>query len=148
MVIVLPDAGRFEEIVGSLDAAFLDEATAAATVRDVSLVMPKFEFTSEFSLKETLAELGIADAFDPGLADFTGITERRELFVQEVVHQAFISVDETGTEAAAATAVIAGLTAVADPPVPVRIDRPFVFMIEHGSTGEILFLGQVTNPAG
>lgn len=150
MVIVMPDEGRFDEIVAELDAEFVAGAVAEAPLRDVSLAMPKFEFKSEFSLQSALIDMGIAEAFRPpgdgSGADFTGITERRELFIQDVIHQAFIAVDETGTEAAAATAVIIGLTAVADPPIPVTIDRPFVFMIEHSSTGEILFMGQVTNP--
>ena len=80
-------------------------------------------------------------------ADFTGITEQRELFIQDVVHQAFIAVDEQGTEAAAATAVVIGLTAAPIDPVALRIDRPFLFLIEHASTNEVLFLGQVTDPS-
>ena len=150
MAIVLPDEGKFNEITAGLDVRFLADASAAATTRDVNLALPKFEFESQFSLSPALATLGMVEAFvgpssDAG-ADFTGITNERELFIQDVVHQAVISVDETGTEAAAATAVSVGLTSVADPPVPVTIDRPFVFMIEHTGTGEILFLGQVTNP--
>ena len=150
MAIVLPDEGKFNEITAGLDVRFLADASAAATTRDVNLALPKFEFESQFSLSSALATLGMVAAFvgpssDAG-ADFTGITNERELFIQDVVHQAVISVDETGTEAAAATAVSVGLTSVADPPVPVTIDRPFVFMIEHTGTGEILFLGQVTNP--
>lgn len=151
MVVILPDTGRFDEIAGRLDGQFLADAKAAAGTADVDLLMPKFEFRSEFSLSSALQDLGMLEAFvapsgDQG-ADFTGITAERELFIQEVVHQAFITVDETGTEAAAATAVSIGLTAIADPPTPVVLDRPFMFLIEHESTGEILFIGQVTNPA-
>lgn len=150
MVIVMPDEGRFDEIVAELDTELVAAAAAEAPLRDVNLALPKFEFKSEFSLQPALIGMGMAEAFkapgDVSGADFTGITERRELFIQDVVHQAFIAVDETGTEAAAATAVIVGLTAVADPPIPVTIDRPFVFMIEHTSTGEMLFVGQVTSP--
>lgn len=151
MVAIVPEEGRFEEISAQLDSGFLAEATAAATTRDIDLAFPKFEFTSEFGLSKTLQDMGIVEAFasptaDSG-ADLTGMTEQRELFVQDVVHQAFVSVDETGTEAAAATAVIIGLTSVGDPPLPVKVDRPFIFMIEHSSTGELLFIGQVVDPA-
>ena len=152
MIVIMPDEGRFGEIVAELDASFVTDALDKADSREVNLAFPKFEFTSEFSLGSVLADLGMSEAFispteDSG-ADFTGITEERELFIQEIVHQAFVKVDETGTEAAAATAVIIGLTAVEDPPIRVEVNRPFVFLIEHSSTGEILFLGQVINPAG
>ncbi len=83
----------------------------------------------------------------PGGADLTGMTAERELFVHEVVHQAFIAVDEEGTEAAAATAVIVGLEMAAPGYATVVIDRPFLFLIEHDATGEILFIGQVTDPS-
>lgn len=151
MIVILPDEGRFDDIVGQLDGGFVADALADISSREVDLAFPKFEFTSEFSLSGVLAELGMSEAFvapteDRG-ADFTGITEERELFIQEIMHQAFVKVDETGTEAAAATAVIIGLTSVEDPPVRVEVNRPFVFLIEHSSTGEILFLGQVTNPS-
>ncbi len=151
MIVIMPDEGRFDDIVAQLDAGFVADALGRVSGQEVNLAFPKFEFTSEFSLSNVLAELGMSEAFvapteDSG-ADFTGITEERELFIQEVLHKAFVKVDETGTEAAAATAVIIGLTAVEDPPVRVEIDRPFVFLIEHSSTGAILFLGQVTNPA-
>jgi serpin B len=80
-------------------------------------------------------------------ADLSGMTGGRELFIAEVVHQAFISVDETGTEAAAATAAIAQLRAAPLETVQLTVDRPFLFAIEHTSTGEVLFLGQVTDPS-
>lgn len=151
MIVIMPDEGRYNDVVGRLDADFVVDALGQVGSQEVNLAFPKFEFTSEFSLSGVLAEMGMSEAFVPpagdGGADFTGITEERELFVQEVVHKAFVKVDETGTEAAAATAVIIGLTAVEDPPVRVEVNRPFVFLIEHSSTGEILFLGQVTNPA-
>jgi serpin B len=151
MVVVLPEEGRFDEIAAQLDSRFLDAASNSATTRDIDLAFPKFEFTSEFGLSKALQDMGMVEAFaapsPDGGADFTGMTEQRELFIQDVVHQAFVSVDETGTEAAAATAVIVGLTSVADPPLLVKVDRPFIFMIEHSSTGELLFIGQVADPA-
>lgn len=152
MLVVLPDEGRFAEIRDGLDTAALDAIRSALSGREVVLGLPKFEIRSDVGLVPVLTELGMAEAFAPPAADagadFTGITESRELYVSEVVHQAFIAVDEMGTEAAAATAVILSLTsAPLDPPVPMTIDRPFLYFIEHSSTGEILFLGQVTDPS-
>lgn len=145
MLVILPDEGRFEEIAARLDGKLIAELAANSSTRDIELAMPKFEFRSEFSLPEALRSLGMVDAF--GDADFTSIEPSGQLFIQDVIHQAFIAVDETGTEAAAATAVIAGFTAAGEPPLALAIDRPFLFIIEHSSTGEILFLGQVANPA-
>jgi serpin B len=150
MLIVLPEAGGFEDFAARLDPATLEAIRQEESTHQVALTMPRFEFRSEFALKPALEELGMVAAFTepslPGGADLTGMTPRRELFVHEVVHQAFITVDEQGTEAAAATAVIIGLES-APPPATVTIDRPFLFLIEHESTGEILFIGQVTDPS-
>jgi serpin B len=110
--------------------------------------MPQFKFESQFSLKDTLAEMGMRDAFSPEDADFSGMTGNPELFISDVVHKAFVAVDEAGTEAAAATAVIVGTTSVpTEPPVEVTIDRPFIFLIRDIQTGAILFVGRVLNPA-
>ena len=148
MVVVLPDAGRFEEVAAALSSDDLD-VTVAGEQREVDLTMPKFEFEAQFGLKTALQELGMVEAFNPppgpGTADFSGITEGSELYVQDVVHKSFIKVDEHGTEAAAATAVILGLTSLPQR-ATLTLDRPFLFAIKHRSTGEILFIGQVTNP--
>jgi len=148
MVVVLPDAGRFEEVAAALSSNDLD-VTVAGEQREVDLTMPKFEFEAQFGLKNALQELGMVEAFNPppgpGTADFSGITEGSELYVQDVVHKSFIKVDEQGTEAAAATAVILGLTSLPQR-ATLTLDRPFLFAIKHRSTGEILFIGQVTNP--
>ena len=89
------------------------------------------------------------DAFDPDRADFSGMDGARDLFISDVLHKAFVAVDEKGTEAAAATAVIMELTsAPADEPISFTIDRPFLYLIRDGQTGTILFLGRVVNPAG
>ena len=79
-------------------------------------------------------------------ADFSGMTGNRDLFIDEVIHKSFVSVDEAGTEAAAATAVIMKLTAIPGMPVNVTIDRPFIFLIRDIETGAILFVGRVLNP--
>ena len=111
----------------------------------VTLTMPLFEFESEFSLVDTLAEMGMPDAFD-GRADFSGMTGSRDLSISEVVHQAFVSVDEEGTEAAAATAVVMLLGGFGEEPIAVTVDRPFIFLIRDTGTRTILFLGRVSNP--
>jgi len=85
-------------------------------------------------------------AFSGG-ADFSGMTGNRDLFIADVVHKAFVSVDEAGTEAAAATAVVMELTAVPGEPVEVTIDRPFIFLIRDIETGTILFVGRIMNPS-
>jgi serpin B len=149
MVVVLPDEGRFDDVVASFGPAELDAISAGSERRAVDLTMPKFEFETEFGLKRALEGLGMVEAFvappGPGTADFSGITEGKELYVQDVVHKSFIKVDEQGTEAAAATAVILGLTSLPQP-ATVTLDRPFLFVIKHRSTGEVLFIGQVTDP--
>lgn len=151
MLIILSDTGRFEEIVHRLNASELDAIRHAESGHyKVELAMPRFEFRSQLQLKPALQELGMVAAFkDPRLpdgADLTGMTEARELFIRDVVHQAFITVDEEGTEAAAATAVIVDIVS-GTLPVTVSIDRPFLFLIEHRTTGELLFIGQVIDPS-
>lgn len=150
MVVVLPDRGRFAEIAEGFGPDDLSRLHGSWGDYQVELSFPRFEFRSDVPLKGPLQQLGMEaafrDPFGPGGADFTGITALRELYVQDVVHQAFISVDEEGTEAAAATAVVIGRTSMPTP-AEVDVDRPFLFFIEHGSTGEILFLGQVVDPS-
>ena len=109
--------------------------------------MPKFEFDAKLGLANTLASMGMPDAFS-GSADFSGMTGERDLFISDVIHQAFVSVDEAGTEAAAATAVIMKLLSAPEPPVELTIDRPFVFLIRDIETGAILFVGRVVDPSG
>ena len=120
---------KFEELKSDMEETGLD-----------AIFLPKFEFETGYDMKENLMNMGMPTPFS--LPDFSGIDGTRELFIQGVVHKAFISVDEQGTEAAAATAVI----------MPVRVrpsfraDRPFIFIIQENETGNILFLGRVVNP--
>jgi serpin B len=94
--------------------------------------------------------MGMQAAFVPppgdGTADLTGIVDARELYVQDVIHQGFVKVDEKGTEAAAATAIVVGATSMPEPATLV-LDRPFLFLIQHQTSGEILFAGIVANPS-
>ena len=88
-------------------------------------------------------------AFDPNHADFSGMTTDEPLYIDNVLHKAFIAVDENGTEAAAATAIIMGTTAIFHeaPPLRVQVDHPFLLIIRNNKSGEILFMGRVVNPA-
>jgi serpin B len=107
--------------------------------------MPKFEFDSSFSLKKVLTEMGMPVAFSAN-ADFSGMTGNEELFISDVIHKAFVSVDEAGTEAAAATAVIMELKAMPEEPIELTLNRPFIFLIRDIETDAILFVGRVMNP--
>ncbi len=146
MVILLPQAGAFEAFEGSLDAGRVDGIVKDLAHRQVALTMPKFEFESDFSLVDALAAMGMPDAFT-GAADFSGMTGSRDLFIADVIHKAFVSVDEAGTEAAAATAVVMKLGAVPEEPVELTVDHPFIFLIRDVETGAILFVGRVVNPS-
>jgi serpin B len=149
--VLLPDEGQFDAIEGMLDAAILDAVLAELGSRELILTLPKFEFEYSASLADTLKALGMTDAFDAEVADFSGMLEAsasEPLAIGDVLHKAFISVDEEGTEAAAATTVLmAGSAAPTDPPLEVTIDRPFVFLIRDTQTGAILFIGRVMDPS-
>jgi serine protease inhibitor len=149
MAIVLPDGPP--HLPPADLAARLGALTGRDTSRPVTLALPRFRQEGEFSLIPALRQLGIRRAFQPGEADFTGITAAEPLSISAVAHKAYIDVDEHGTEAAAATAVgIRTVAAVlpAAPPVTMTVDHPFLFAITDTSTGLLLFLGQVTRPGG
>ena len=148
MVAVLPDDGRFEEVDSSLDAARLASIIGGLRFADVTLRMPRFKIdpAGSVSLKSPLIDLGMTDAFDLLRADFTGIGCCPSLYITEVLHKAFIAVDEAGTEAAAATAVILGPTSVPEP-VEMTIDRPFIFLIRDRPSGAVLFFGRLVDPS-
>ena len=88
----------------------------------------------------------MVDAFDPDRANFSGMTAQNDLFISNVIHKAFVAVDEEGTEAAAATAVIMDTTSVIMYDVTLTIDRPFIFIIRDKPSGQILFIGRMLNP--
>jgi serpin B len=146
MVILLPEAGQFQAFEEGLQAQQVDAIISDLQPTGVALTMPKFEFDSEFSLTDTLVGMGMPVAFS-GDADFSGITGTLDLYISEVIHKAFVSVDEAGTEAAAATAVIMPESGPPEFPVEVTIDHPFIFLIRDIETGAILFVGRVMNPS-
>jgi serpin B len=148
MVILLPSEGTFEPFEDSLDAGRVEAITSDLAYERIILTMPKFEVESGFSLIDALSEMGMPVAFSMD-ADFSGIDGMRDLYIGEVIHKAFVSVDEAGTEAAAATVVIMPAMTAADPeePIEVTIDRPFIFFIRDIETGAILFVGRVVDPS-
>lgn len=146
MVVILPEKGHFAEWAGSLDAERLNGVLAAMSTEQVALTLPRFRFEYELSLKDALQHMGVTTAFGSA-ADLSRMTGKRELFIQDVFHKAFVSVEESGTEAAAATAVLVGMVSLPLEPVAMVVDGPFLFLIRDIDTGTVLFLGHVVNPA-
>jgi serpin B len=144
---MLPASGKFAAFEQAIQTQKVSDIIGNLQSKLVDLTMPRFEFDSEFSLKDTLTDMGMTDAFSPDDADFSGMTRDSELFIADVVHKAFVSVDEAGTEAAAATAVVIPVGDGFEPPVEVTVDRPFIFLIRDIETGAILFIGRVLDPA-
>lgn len=143
MTVVVPNnLQAFEQqLTGATFAAIGD----AVTHHSVQLYLPKFEFDAPLPLEPILAELGMTDAFDDALADFSAIDGDRDLVITDVLHKGFVAIDEHGTEAAAATAVVIGPTSIPEQATMV-VDRPFFFFIKDKPTGAILFVGRVVDP--
>jgi len=146
MVIFLPVKGRFRAFERALTADKASSIVAQLTYENVRLTMPRFSFSFGLGLTRILAAMGMQDAFNPSVADFSGMDGSFNLFISDVIHKAFIAVDEAGTEAAAATAVIMKLTAMPKEPIEVSLDRPFIFMIRDIPTKTVLFMGRVLDP--
>jgi serpin B len=146
MVILVPDEGQFGAFEDALDADRLEGIVQDLRYVQVALSMPQFKIESSMSLTDALAAMGMPAAFSDD-ADFSGMTGNHDLAISDVVHKAFVSVDESGTEAAAATAVIMKLTAMPAEPLTVTIDRPFIFAIRDIQTGSLLFVGRVVDPS-
>jgi serpin B len=148
MVLIVPDRGHFDQIEGRIDRGFMASAVKGLErAKDAVLTMPRFELESDTELTAPLRALGIEDAFSWTAADFTGINfaAREEgLHISGVFHDAFIRVDERGTEAAAATGAVVGI--ISAPSVSLTVDRPFVYAIRARETGAIVFLGRVMRP--
>ena len=144
MLILLPTE-NLGAIEPSLTAEKLNEYKAQMKeTRLDSISLPKFEFDTKYTLNENLKALGMPTAFDAENADFSGMTTAEKIWIDFVIHQAYVKVDEKGTEAAAATAV--GIVGSAMPRNVFRADHPFIFIIQEKGTGNILFMGRVTDP--
>jgi len=140
------DPLHFGEFERSLVAERFASIVAGLQSMTVHLVMPTFTYASGLALKDTLARMGMTDAFTPHVADFSGMDGTRLLYISDVVHKAFVAVDEKGTEAAAATAVPVATIDLPPEPVHLTIDCPFIFVIRDVKTGAILFVGRVLDP--
>jgi serpin B len=147
MLIVVPDHTRFVEIERTLNADHVSGIVGALENRSVALGLPRWTLKgASFSLKRVLSDLGMPMAFTAD-ADLSGIDGRPDLFIDDVLHQAFVKVDEAGTEAAAATAVPISPTSAPVGPVVLTVDRPFIYFIRDRPTGAVLFIGRVTDPS-
>ncbi len=146
MLILLPNASHsLSEVEAGLSSAEISGIHAKLIRQPVQVWLPRFSMIKSEEMSDLLKELGMKTAFDPNAADFSGINPAGGLFISDVFHKAFINVDETGTEAAAATAVVVGITAYEVLP-EFRADHPFLFFIMDKHTGAILFMGRVTDP--
>lgn len=147
MDVLLPKPG-FD--MGGLEAGLrqgdIESWLAASSNREVSVYLPRFKMEKSFSLSGPLQDLGMTDAFDENLADFSGMS-KTFLYITHVIHKAFVEVNEEGTEAAAATAVVMGTKAAPmDAPPVFRADHPFLFLIRDVQSGSILFIGRLADP--
>ena len=148
MLVIVPDAGEFADFQSAFNADTLENIVSDLKTAQVKLGFPRFEYSTQASLKDALKEMGMPIAFEGGLADFSAMSpDGKNLYIQDVIHEAFIAVDEDGTEAAAATAVVVGRTSAPVDVVELTVDRPFLYAIRDNDTGAILFLGRVVDPS-
>ncbi len=150
MVVILPDeTGGLAEIESSLSAKSLGQWLSGLRKSEVQVYLPRFKVEFGVSLKEKLKAMGMPLAFDATRADFSGMTDNPEgLYIGAVIHKAFVDVNEEGTEAAAATAVVMEGKGMPEPSPVFRADHPFLFLIRDRRTGSILFIGRVMDPRG
>jgi len=142
MVLIVP--ADFETYEAGLTAEGLEAVLGSLSEHSLTLALPKFSFKSGFSLAQTLEDMGMGIAMSDA-ADFSGIADAPGLKITDVFHKTFIAVNEAGTEAAAATAVVVGYDS-APPAATLTVDRPFLFLIRDIPTGTILFVGRVLDP--
>lgn len=146
MVVFLPrDKKGVAKLEQTLTAAQVEGWLGKLAPRSVDVALPRFKVEARFELQRTLSEMGMPLAFSP-MADFSGISTSEALMISKVIHQAFVNVDEEGTEAAAATVVVMMRASDGGKSVPFRADHPFVFLIRDKATGTILFAGRVNDP--
>jgi serpin B len=148
MLVLLPTDGDLEGAEDSLDVWTLSELRQDLVYQQVKVWFPKFKLETDYQMADTLSEMGMPSAFNLGVADFSGMDGTKSLAISQVFHKAYVDVNEEGTEAAAATAVpMYRSMEITDDPVPVfRADHPFIFLIMDNESGNILFMGRVTNP--
>ncbi len=146
-MVILPHLKNgLPKIEAGLNSTSLAKNIQAMSSKKVDVWLPRLDLAQDFNLGDTLKKLGMKQAFSPGQADFSGMTDQTELFISSVVHKSFLKVDEQGTEAAAATGVTIGVTSMPSPPTMFVADHPFLFLIRQKDTGVILFMGRYENP--
>jgi serpin B len=144
---LLPDPGKLGSLISRLAKVGPLPLLRGLRPESVSVALPKFQLNTRFELADQLSKLGMPLAFEQGAADLSGIAgPPGDLYIQAVVHEAYVRVDEAGTEAAGATGVTIVPTAIMRPQVTFDADRPFVFLVRDRRTGVILFLGLVSRP--
>lgn len=149
MVVVLPrEKDGLPQLEKALSEEWLSARLRESSHRPVKLFLPRFKLNYGFEASDALKALGMKQAFDTR-ADFSGMTGQKDLFISAAIHKAFVEVNEEGTEAAAATAIVMSRKSVARPlePVVFRADHPFVYLIREPRTGAVLFLGRVVDPS-
>jgi len=148
MMIILPRENNITLAEKQLTAVnFIDWKNSLTKTNINVLKIPKFELETEYTLNDILSDMGIKDAFNFGVADFSGMDGTNYLFISKVIHKAFVEVNEEGTEAAAATAIVMEGTAFEPKTYTFIADHPFIFLIQQKETGAVLFMGKVTNPS-
>ena len=148
MLVILPKENDLESVEATLTTEKLEDWRNQLSNQRVKVYMPKFKFETKYFMKRTLMDMGMPKAFTWPGANFSGMDGTDLLYIDEVIHQAFVEVNEEGTEAAAATVVIMKAGSVGPPsPIPVfRADHPFIFLIQERESGSILFMGRVVDP--
>jgi serpin B len=147
MIILLPRENNLSSAEKHLTPVDLADLRTRASRQQVDVYLPRFRLETEYHLPDTLSAMGMPTAFT-GDADLSGMGGRKDLFISDVIHKAYVDVNEEGTEAAAATAVIIKLTAIREDIPVFRADHPFLFLIQDDDSGSILFIGRVINPSG
>jgi serpin B len=146
MIIVLPKESGMENVEKKFNKENLSIWKDSMHPTDINIFLPKFTFKTEYNLKNILIDMGLDIAFSYG-ADFSGMNGYGGLFIEKVLHKAFVDVNEEGTEAAAATTVHVLESAIPEPLKVFDADHPFFFLIQHKETGTILFMGVVNDPS-
>jgi len=144
MIVILSKENNISVVESFLNAGSLEDWNSSIREIKININIPKFKFETEYNLNNLLVKMGMIDAFSPNDADFSGMDGTKNLFISDVLHKAFVEVNEEGTEAAAATSVIVTTSAI---PFTFNADHPFVFLIRHEKTGAILFMGKIINPS-
>jgi serpin B len=145
MLVLLPKENSLEKLEKELSLENLNKWREMLQSKEVVVYFPKLKIVRKYAMVDDLKKMGMPSVFDPSRADLSGLTGKRDLFVTAVYHQAYVDINEEGTEAAAATGIVVGRTAV-EKRIIFRADHPFIFLIQDRRNENILFMGRVYNP--